>query len=255
MKPLCRPKIRASLLFAAAALAILRGGVSRAQAPVCTDCLTARDWRIDPDDWKSTSGKASFLEDDIDIVKDRPSVGVAFSGGGTRSATATLGALRGMKRNGWLGQVRYVSAVSGGAWTAIPFTYSMLPLDELLGTVEDFQARTFSAEAFLEKPNGQMAKAIAESSLTAPRALEVGGIAAQAQSDKGGLLLSAFLQLTRQLRVEPDRIDKTYTRLIGKTFIDKLVAPGRPSSGQFFTWDARSLKAMPRLPSCGWATS
>jgi hypothetical protein len=198
---------------------------------------------VDPNDWKMTAGRPSFLEDEI--VKGRPSVGVAFSGGGTRSATATLGALRGMKQNGWLDHVRFVSAVSGGAWTAIPFTFSALDLDELLGSIENLQESAFSADVFLKTPNGQMAKAIADSSLAATASLEAAAIAAQANANKSKLLLAAFLQLTRQLRRDPDRIDKTYTRLIGKAFIDPLIEPGASTSNRFFTWDLSALKAMP----------
>ena len=54
---------------------------------------------------------------------DRPSFGIAFSGGGTRSATATLGELRALHRLGWLSKARYLSANSGGSWAVVPYTY------------------------------------------------------------------------------------------------------------------------------------
>lgn len=53
--------------------------------------------------------------------------GVAFSGGGTRSAAATLGQLRALRCLGWLDDARYISAVSGGSWAAVPYIY--LPAD------------------------------------------------------------------------------------------------------------------------------
>ncbi|MDY7095965.1 MAG: patatin-like phospholipase family protein [Acidobacteriota bacterium] len=49
--------------------------------------------------------------------------GVAFSGGGSRSAAATIGQLRGLHRAGLLPSIDYFSAVSGGAWAAVPYTY------------------------------------------------------------------------------------------------------------------------------------
>lgn len=58
-----------------------------------------------------------------DVLPSRPSYGVAFSGGGSRSAAATLGQLRGLHRTGLIQRVRYISAVSGGAWAAVPYTY------------------------------------------------------------------------------------------------------------------------------------
>jgi hypothetical protein len=59
-------------------------------------------------------------------LKDRASFGIAFSGGGTRSASASLGQLRALHSLGWLRRARYISANSGGSWAAVPFTY--LPL-------------------------------------------------------------------------------------------------------------------------------
>ena len=50
---------------------------------------------------------------------ERELVGFAFSGGGTRSASATLGQLRALHELGWLSEADYLSAVSGGSWTVI----------------------------------------------------------------------------------------------------------------------------------------
>ena len=56
-------------------------------------------------------------------LESKPNVGLAFSGGGTRSAACSLGQLRGLNELGLLKNVRYNSCVSGGAWTCLPFTY------------------------------------------------------------------------------------------------------------------------------------
>ena len=63
-------------------------------------------------------------------LKDRASFGVAFSGGGTRSASASLGQLRALYGLGWLGHARYISSNSGGSWAAVPFTYLPLDIDD-----------------------------------------------------------------------------------------------------------------------------
>ena len=63
-------------------------------------------------------------------LRDRPSFGIAFSGGGTRSATATLGQLRALQALGWLQRSRYISANSGGTWTTVPYTYLPARFDE-----------------------------------------------------------------------------------------------------------------------------
>jgi hypothetical protein len=58
------------------------------------------------------------------------SFGVAFSGGGSRSATATLGQLRALVALGWYQRLRYVSSVSGGTWGSLPFTYLPAAYDD-----------------------------------------------------------------------------------------------------------------------------
>ena len=79
-------------------------------------------WQIPPDAWEG----AGFVPPEKAQLdkEDRGAIGVAFSGGGTRAAAAAVGQLQGLEQNGWLEQhVRYISAVSGGSWTAVPFTY------------------------------------------------------------------------------------------------------------------------------------
>jgi hypothetical protein len=68
-------------------------------------------------------------------VQDRRDFGVAFSGGGTRSASATLGQLRALRNLGWLERLGYVSAVSGGSWASVPFEFlpPSIPDERFLG--------------------------------------------------------------------------------------------------------------------------
>ncbi len=54
--------------------------------------------------------------------------GVAFSGGGTRSAPASIGQLIGLKETGLMEKIDYFSVISGGAWAVIPYVY--LPQDK-----------------------------------------------------------------------------------------------------------------------------
>jgi hypothetical protein len=49
--------------------------------------------------------------------------GIAFSGGGTRSAAATLGQMQALFDLGWLEKADYISAISGGAWGSLPFMF------------------------------------------------------------------------------------------------------------------------------------
>jgi hypothetical protein len=71
-------------------------------------------------------------------------VGVAFSGGGTRSACLTLGSLRALTHLGLIQRARYLSAASGGAWCAVPWTFLKRSADEAawLGRALDPSALT-----------------------------------------------------------------------------------------------------------------
>jgi hypothetical protein len=85
--------------------------------------------------WNISANPHFFPEiDDPQInvpwLKDRPSFSIAFSGGGTRSATATLGALRALKKLGWIEKARYISANSGGSWALQPFIFIPKIIDD-----------------------------------------------------------------------------------------------------------------------------
>jgi hypothetical protein len=87
-------------------------------------------------------------------------VGVEFSGGGTRSAAATLGQLRALNCLGWLPSVAYFSSVSGGSWAAVPFTY--LPADhadkQFLG--DYFPPEKLTDDELNKSPDGSLTHAI-----------------------------------------------------------------------------------------------
>lgn len=94
---------------------------------------------IDPHYWKQPEGVTGRPEcgfPERERLAEKANFGVAFSGGGTRSASATLGALRGLRANGWLSKLGYISAVSGGGWAALPYVYAPRGDDALLGKTE-----------------------------------------------------------------------------------------------------------------------
>jgi hypothetical protein len=64
-----------------------------------------------------------------------PFVGVCLSGGGSRSASASMGALRALRYLGLLDKVTFISTVSGGRWAGAPYTYcpDVISDDTLLG--------------------------------------------------------------------------------------------------------------------------
>lgn len=76
-----------------------------------------------------------YPENEIPELRSKNNWGLAFSGGGTRSASLTLGQLRGLKHLQILDKFRYCSSVSGGTWGLTPFIFldSSIDDDEFLG--------------------------------------------------------------------------------------------------------------------------
>ena len=103
-----------TLILAAALLAPLSMGCSAYYLP---DPPRSEAMRLET--WPSPQAAADYPERDeaygFGYLWQRPELGIAFSGGGTRAASATWGQLRGLNELGWLDEARYVSAVSGGS--------------------------------------------------------------------------------------------------------------------------------------------
>ena len=110
-----------------AATLLLAGLVYVAMSNV--DTVNVRTWEI-----AASSGAAppELADSELAVpwLRDRASFGIAFSGGGTRSAAASLGELRALHDLGWLRRARYISSNSGGSWATVPYTYLPLAIDE-----------------------------------------------------------------------------------------------------------------------------
>ena len=164
--------------------------------------------------WDSTDSNFKFPEEGdsqlkLPDISGRPNVGIAFSGGGTRSASATLGQLRGLDKLDLLRSVRYISSVSGGAWTAVPFTY-------LPGSWTD--------EQFLGQP-------------TEPRKISIEGLKRTDRNSfahriANSIIIDDFFEHAGKLAG-----DETFSRAIGNIFLDGM---GIDSLGRFFTFDDRT---------------
>lgn len=127
-------------------------------------------------------------------VKRRRNFGVAFSGGGTRSASATLGQLRGLKASGLLGKAGYISAVSGGSWGSMAFTYLPESLDETTFLGKATKPQALKVSDFKQVPDGSMASAISKSVIlddVLAEALKLGGDETYARA-VGNIFLRPF---------------------------------------------------------------
>ena len=96
---------------------------------------------------------------DIETITGRPrsagNVGVAFSGGGARAASAAMGQARALHEYGLLSQVRAISAVSGGSWFSVPFTFLPSHYDD-----EEFLGAFVADPAALRWEEGDAATAL-----------------------------------------------------------------------------------------------
>ena len=180
----------------------------------------------------------------------RGEVGVAFDaagrgevgvGGGTRAAAAAVGQLRGLRDNGWLDRdVRYVAAVSGGSWAAVPFTYGDADLDLLLGPMTS-PGELSRIEVTKELLEGSLSRSIARSKLLAPGATEAARIWARAELDERDVS-PAIRSFTR--RFLGGSTDQTYASLLGRLFIEPHVTGGTELR---YTWNEASIDAIKAL--------
>jgi hypothetical protein len=76
--------------------------------------------------------KADFVypEESIESIQKKENFGIAFSGGGTRAVSMTMGQLRALSQIGILDRSRYMSAVSGGCWATLPFMFLDSSIDD-----------------------------------------------------------------------------------------------------------------------------
>ena len=73
--------------------------------------------------WPSNSKGSYYPEVKLPEIQARPNTGLCFSGGGSRSLSASIGQLRGLFSLNLLSSTRYISCVSGGSWASVPFTF------------------------------------------------------------------------------------------------------------------------------------
>ena len=73
--------------------------------------------------WLGASNFKSFPEQSEPDILQRPNTGICFSGGGTRSASASVGYMRALHDLGFENQIRYVIGISGGSWFSVPYTF------------------------------------------------------------------------------------------------------------------------------------
>jgi hypothetical protein len=87
--------------------------------------------------WQTDGERCQYPEHYL--VGAGPLTGVCFSGGSTRAYAAAIGQLRALTELGLIRRIHYISAVSGGAWAAVAYTFYAGSGEsdlEILGKVE-----------------------------------------------------------------------------------------------------------------------
>ena len=157
--------------------------------------------------WFTDGPKATYPEQGHPSTLLPPSLtGVCFSGGSTRSYAATVGQLRGLTAAGLIDRVGYLSAVSGGAWAATPYTY--YPSTEGVGSDLDLLGAPAKPE---------------DLSLGALSQLDPRSLGCAATADFSDALVSARADRS----VGPDGV---WIRAVGRTFLSPfgLYDPDQP---------------------------
>lgn len=82
--------------------------------------------------------KSEYPENSLKELNNRPSTGISFSGGGSRSFTASIGYLSALNDLNLIKNIKYINGISGGSWAASVFTYAQNIIDNdkiLLGEI------------------------------------------------------------------------------------------------------------------------
>jgi hypothetical protein len=216
-------------------------------------------WEFPPEYWYDTSieTNVSLFPEWDELRTARPKdFAVAFSGGGTRSASASVGQLRGLAQNGWLKHVRYAASVSGGTWANAAFAFTQYSDEMFLGApcepdrLEWDGLQHTTAHSFNDAiANATLAPArIFAQVLT--RVVGANNAGAQAFLEKygrgvldalgvGAAELSGAFDTMQTAEVQ--RREATFARFLS----DALLADHLPDGlGQYFTWTAATEKAL-----------
>ena len=221
------------ILFAAILIATV--GTGQLQAQRANERFEARWW---PTPLKGEDYPEMHF-DSIGIARD--SFGVAFHGGGNRAAPATLGQIRALIDANWMPKVRYISAISGGSWTAVPWTYLKATCDEV--------AVNCNEKRFLGKtlPTEIIAKRLAQ--IVANKKEECSDIE---DSSMLGAMCDALITKRVIKAYLSRRFDESFAQALGEIYL----APfglGRKTQSEpnsLFTWtktDANRLSGINRF--------
>ncbi|MEE4539462.1 MAG: hypothetical protein V2J51_13345 [Erythrobacter sp.] len=177
--------------------------------------------RLDVKTWPTRADGFKFPEMGDAILERRPNIGLAVSGGGTRSMALSLGYMRALSEQGVLDRTRYIGAISGGSWITVPYVY--LPQGttdaHFLGSNMPARELTVDRLSVLRPEDGLIAKCIAKSELLLPL---LSGLATSALARAMSLSKVPFARI----RFGLDDVDEQWGRALGGVFLRPFGADG-----------------------------
>lgn len=194
----------------------------------CEECFTAQFW-------ETPERGSDYPEMKVAAFPgNRKSFGVALQGGGNRAAPAALGQLRALHDLGWMKHVRYITAISGGSWAAIPYTY--LKEKCTAGGVVHCDQDTFLGNYYSPGQLGQMLpRVISDAKKRRAKIQSIPGF-------EPGSMLGAIGQATVARKMfkawETGRFDEAYAETLGEIYLKPfgLGRMKRNDPDSLFTW-------------------
>ncbi|WP_282086688.1 patatin-like phospholipase family protein [Aquimarina algiphila] len=167
-----------------------------------------------------TSSRFNFPELDESEIINRPNVGLAFSGGGTRSASLSLGYLQAIHKMKLQSKIRYTGSISGGSWAIVPYTYLPKGFNDthFLGAYTAPEQMTARRLDTINSRSEMFAHCIANSRLN-------------------HRLLSQYSKV-----FDGADVDETFSNIVGDVFLKKF----RLNNNRHITWKDRDITKLTR---------
>ena len=177
--------------------------------------------RLDVKIWPTNTASFAFPEAGDAKLQRRRNIGLAISGGGTRSMSLSVGYMRALMEQGVLDQTRYIGAISGGAWVAIPYAYLPARISDEQFFGSDLPPEALNREALsrITPRDGLLAGRIAASELLFPL---LSGLVASRLARSLSLPPVPFAKI----RFGLDDIDEQWGRALGGIFLKPLGIDG-----------------------------
>ena len=200
-----------------------------------SDNVEASTSRLDVKLWPTDQRDFAFPEQSDPDLRRRDNIGIAFSGGGTRSMGLSLGYLRAFERMGLLQRTRYFGAISGGSWATVPYCWlpDSVTDQRYLGEAVDPAELTPERLAKLRPSDGLMAQHISSSGL-------VLGIFGELAASMLARTLSLPGIPVLDLQLGLDDIDEVWGRIIGQVFLRDIGLEGN----RYAAWRSQHVNGM-----------